>query len=132
MNMTGIATGAPISTTAPDATGEPNSSTAPWRRVCSLADIPQLGARVVRAAEGNIAVFRNDADEVFALRDHCPHKGGPLSQGIVFGRHVACPLHNWTIGLEDGRAVAPDEGCAATYPVKIEAGEVYLRIGPAC
>jgi nitrite reductase (NADH) small subunit len=102
----------------------------PWHKVCALADIPALGARVVRTARGNIAVFRNDADEVFALRDLCPHKGGPLSQGIVFGRHVACPLHNWSIGLEDGEAVAPDKGCAATFPVKVEAGEVYLQIDP--
>lgn len=131
MTMTGISASAPISATAPDAAGEANSSSAPWRRVCRLTDIPQLGARVVRAAEGNIAVFRNDTDEVFALRDRCPHKGGPLSQGIVFGRHVACPLHNWTVSLEDGRAVAPDEGCAAAFAVKVEAGEVYLRIGPA-
>lgn len=102
------------------------SAGAQWRRVCSLADIPQLGARVVQTARGSIAVFRNDLDEVFALNDRCPHKGGPLSQGIVFGRRVACPLHNWTIGLDDGKAVAPDEGCAATYPVKVEAGEIYL------
>ncbi len=83
---------------------------------------------MVKTAQGNIAVFRNDVDEVFALRDQCPHKGGPLSQGIVFGRHVACPLHNWNIGLQDGKAVAPDEGCAATFPVRIEGGDVYLQI----
>ena len=107
------------------------SAGAQWRRVCLLADIPPLGARVVKTAQGDIAVFRDEADEVFALRDRCPHKGGPLSQGIVFGRRVACPLHNWAIGLEDGRAVAPDEGCAAVYPVKVEDGEVYLRLANA-
>jgi nitrite reductase (NADH) small subunit len=105
---------------------------AQWRKVCPLADIPPLGARVVNTVHGNIAVFRNDIDEVFALRDHCPHKGGPLSQGIVFGRHVACPLHNRNISLLDGKAVAPDEGCAETFPVKVEAGEVYLLTGSAC
>jgi nitrite reductase (NADH) small subunit len=99
-----------------------------WLRVCRLADIPRLGARVVKTAQGSIAVFRNDADEVFALHDRCPHKGGPLSQGIVFGRRVACPLHNWSIGLDDGKAAAPEEGCAASYPVKVEAGDVYLRL----
>ncbi len=99
-----------------------------WRRVCLLEDIPRLGARVVRSEKGNIAVFRNEADLVFALDDRCPHNGGPLSQGIVFGRHVACPLHNWSIGLEDGKAAAPDEGCAATHPVKVEAGEVYIKL----
>jgi nitrite reductase (NADH) small subunit len=73
-------------------------------------------------------VFRNADDEVFALRDQCPHKGGPLSQGIVFGSHVACPLHNWSIGLADGKAVAPDAGCTQRFDVKVEAGRVYLRI----
>ena len=99
-----------------------------WLRVAALEDIPRLGARVVKSARGDIAVFRNADDEVFALRDRCPHKGGPLSQGIVYGRHVACPLHNWSIGLADGRAMAPDEGCTGTYEVKVEGGAVFLRV----
>jgi nitrite reductase (NADH) small subunit len=99
-----------------------------WTRVLRLEDIPRLGARVVKSAHGDIAVFRNAEDEVFALRDKCPHKGGPLSQGIVFGRHVACPLHNWNIGLADGVAVAPDEGCAATFETKLEDGFVHLKL----
>ena len=73
-----------------------------------------------------IAVFRTTDDNVFALLDHCPHKGGPLSQGIVFGNRVACPLHNWTIGLDDGRASAPDEGCVTRFPVRVENGRVLL------
>jgi len=99
-----------------------------WRKVCPLDEIPQLGARVVKTAHGNVAVFRNAEDEVFALDDRCPHRGGPLSQGIVFGRKVACPLHNWNIELADGRAAAPDEGCTRTYQVKVENGAVYLLI----
>ena len=99
-----------------------------WVKICRAEDIPKLGARVVKSAHGDIAVFRNDADEVFALADKCPHKGGPLSQGIVYGRKVACPLHNLTIQLEDGCAVAPDESCTRSYPVKVEDGEVFLQI----
>lgn len=101
------------------------------KRVCALAEIPKLGARVVRSERhGDIAVFRNAADEVFALRDACPHKGGPLSQGIVFGTSVACPLHNWTIGLADGCAAAPDEGCVQRFAVRVEAdGSVFLDAG---
>jgi nitrite reductase (NADH) small subunit len=99
-----------------------------WTRVCALEDIPRLGARVVHSGHGDIAVFRNAEDEVFALRDKCPHKGGPLSQGIVFGRQVACPLHNWQIGLADGKALAPDVGCAASFAVKVEEGLVYLQL----
>ena len=99
-----------------------------WLRVCRAEDIPVLGARVIKSAGGDIAVFRNDADEVFALEDRCPHKGGPLSQGIVYGRRVACPLHNWNIQLSDGCAVEPDQGCAKHFPVKVEDGAVFLQI----
>ena len=99
-----------------------------WIKVSALEDIPKLGARVVKSAHGDIAVFRNAEDEVFALRDQCPHKGGPLSQGIVFGKTVACPLHNWQISLADGQAVAPDVGCTGRFEAKIEDGGVYLQL----
>ena len=99
-----------------------------WIKVSAITDIPPLGARVVKSAAGDIAVFRNTEDEVFALYDKCPHKGGPLSQGIVFGKHVACPLHNWNICLDDGQAMAPDQGCTQRFPVKVEDGFVYLQL----
>lgn len=97
-----------------------------WIKIGVLTDIPKLGARVVETDAGNIAVFRTADDGVFALRDKCPHKGGPLSQGIVHGNRVACPLHDWKIHLDTGLAVAPDEGCAASYPVKLEGDTIYL------
>ena len=97
-----------------------------WIEVGSLAEIPKLGARVVRTTQGDIAVFRTAHDEVFALDDKCPHKGGPLSQGIVFDKRVACPLHNWVIDLEQGCAVGPDEGCTRKHEVKVEGGNVFL------
>ena len=98
-----------------------------WTAICRVQDIPPLGARRVARQRGlDVAIFRTSGDEVFALLDRCPHKGGPLSQGIVFGTHVACPLHNWTIGLCDGQASAPDEGCTPKFAVKVEDGAVYL------
>jgi nitrite reductase (NADH) small subunit len=100
-----------------------------WIEVGTVEDIPRLGARVVKTAQGDIGVFRTANDEVFALRDHCPHKGGPLSQGIVHGKRVTCPLHNWNIELTSGEAVAPDAGCAANYPVRLEGGKIFLSIG---
>ena len=106
------------------------SQQADWVQIGSIEDIPRLGARVVRTAAGDIAVFRNADDEVFALRDRCPHKDGPLSQGIVSGRHVACPLHDWKIDLDSGQAVAPDEGCAARFPVQVEGGVIQLCLTP--
>lgn len=100
-----------------------------WKAICSVADIPVLGARVVkRAAQPDVAIFRNGEDKVFALLDRCPHRGGPLSQGIVFGERVACPLHNWNIALDSGCAMAPDEGCTRKFSVKIEQGQVHLDL----
>ena len=93
-----------------------------------LEDIPRLGARVVETAKGRLAVFRTRDDQVFALRDACPHKGGPLSQGIVSGMTVACPLHNWKIDLASGQALGPDEGCANTFAVKVEGGRLLLEV----
>ena len=98
-----------------------------WIKICALTDIPVLGARVVKLGAETIAVFRNASDEVFALHDRCPHKGGPLSQGIVHGRSVTCPMHGWKIGLDSGCAEAPDEGRTPCPAVKVEAGEVYLQ-----
>lgn len=102
-----------------------------WIEIGSLEDIPRLGSRVIERAEGNIAVFRTAQDTVFALDDKCPHKGGPLSQGMVHGETVACPLHDWKIRLVNGEAVAPDEGCTTAYPVKNEGGQLFLSLSPA-
>ena len=97
-----------------------------WTPICQLDDIMPLGARRVARPQGPaVAIFRTSGDKVFALLDRCPHKGGPLSQGIVFGESVACPLHNWTIGC-DGVAAAPDVGCTPKFAVKLDNGEVYL------
>jgi nitrite reductase (NADH) small subunit len=97
-----------------------------WQKITTVEDIPVLGARVIAAPAGQIAIFRNSEDEVFAVLDKCPHKGGPLSQGIVHGKFVTCPLHSWNIDLSTGCAVAPDEGCAKSFVVKVESGVVWL------
>jgi len=99
-----------------------------WITVCALDDIPVLGARRVQRAQGlDVALFRTADDAVHALLDRCPHKGGPLSQGIVAGAHVACPLHNWRIGLADGQAAEPDSGCTPAFGVRVQGGAVQLR-----
>lgn len=100
-----------------------------WLKVCALEEIPRLGTRKVESGDLRIALFRTGEDEIFALADRCPHKGGPLSQGIVCGKQVTCPLHSWKIEFADGRAVAPDVGETATYPIKVEGGVVFIRIG---
>ncbi len=101
-----------------------------WVEVGRLEEIPQLGSRVVKAPDGDIAVFRNSDDEVFALLNRCPHKGGPLSEGIVYGRTVACPLHNWCLELNSGQVVAPDEGCAPSYPTRVRDGVIFVSLSP--
>ena len=98
-----------------------------WKKICLVTDIPVLGARRVARAQGmDVAVFRNSEDKVFALLDRCPHKGGPLSQGIVHGESVACPLHNWNISLGEGCAKAPDVGCTPKFSVQVVDGSVFL------
>src|SRR6187551_1136772 len=97
-----------------------------WIEIGTLSDIPVLGSRVVRTASGNIAVFRTGDDRVFAIDDRCPHKGGPLSQGIVHGTYVTCPLHSWAISLESGKAQGADEGCVRTIPIRVEGDTLLL------
>ncbi len=97
-----------------------------WIDICSVAEIPLRGARIVKTSVGCVAVFRTDTEEVFATSDRCPHKGGPLSEGIVHGRKVTCPLHNWVFSLETGDAQGADEGQIATYATQIVDGRVML------
>lgn len=99
-----------------------------WLEACTLNAIPRRGARVVKTAQGCVAVFRTIEDEVFALDDQCPHKKGPLSQGIVHGRSVTCPLHNWVISFETGQAEGADEGKVETRPVRIVDGMVHIAM----
>jgi nitrite reductase (NADH) small subunit len=105
-----------------------NAIAMPWVEICALDDIPARGCRVVQLAAGQIAVFRTGEDEVFALDNRCPHKGGPLSEGIVHGRQVTCPLHNWVIGLADGEAAGADKGCVRRFPIRLEDGRLFLNI----
>jgi nitrite reductase (NADH) small subunit len=99
-----------------------------WVKVAPLNEIPKLGSRVVRTKEIEIGVFRTEDDRVFAINNRCPHKGGPLSQGIVYGDKVACPLHSWKISLVDGKAEEPDVGETTCFNTKIEDGFVYLEL----
>ena len=101
---------------------------AKWQEVCSLDDIPVRGARGVRARGKEIGLFRLTGGRVLAVESRCPHKEGPLTEGLVTGAVVICPLHNWKISLEDGRVAPPDEGCVETYPVKVEGEKVFIGL----
>lgn len=97
-----------------------------WIEIGLVKEIPQKGARIVKTPFGCMAVFRTEEDDVFAIEDRCPHEGGPLSNGIVHGRAVTCPLHNWVISLENGEAQGADEGHVATYGVRVEDGRIFV------
>jgi len=99
-----------------------------WLNIGPVDQIPLRGARVVKTRLGCVALFRTGEDEVFATSDRCPHKGGPLSEGIVHGRAVTCPLHNWVFSLETGEAQGADEGAIDTYPVRVEQGNILLDV----
>lgn len=97
-----------------------------WIDIGDINDIPLRGARVVKTPVGCVALFRTDDAEVYAISDSCPHKGGPLSEGIVHDNKVTCPLHNWVFDLNTGKAQGSDEGSVDTFPVKVEAGRIML------
>lgn len=101
-----------------------------WVELCQLNEIPQRGCRVVINEEIKIAIFRTHTDDVYAIEDKCPHLGGALSEGIVHGSQVTCPLHNLVINLVNGEALGPEPGCVKRFDVKKEDGKVYLDLVP--
>ena len=99
-----------------------------WIDVGAATDIPRRGSRRLPSPIGDVAVFRTGDGEVFALKDACPHKGGPLSQGIVHGAAVTCPLHGMVLSLESGAALGADEGRVRTIPVRVEGGRLLIQL----
>jgi len=99
-----------------------------WQPVCEIREIPQFGGRTIRAGAVEIAIFRLSDDRIRAVENRCPHKQGPLAEGIVSGDTVICPLHARKISLESGRVLPPDSGCVKIYPTKVEAGQVLLQL----
>jgi nitrite reductase (NADH) small subunit len=100
-----------------------------WIDIGAIDDVPRDGARVVLTPAGEIAVFRTADDTLHAVDNRCPHRGGPLSEGIVHGPYVTCPLHNWVFDLRTGKAQGADEGCVRTIPLKVEGGRIFLALG---
>lgn len=103
-----------------------NAMTQDWLDVGALTDIPPRGGRVVKTQRGCVAIFRTADDSVFALDDRCPHKGGPLSDGIVHGHNVTCPLHSMVFSMATGEAQGPDEAQVRTHGVRVERGRILL------
>src|SRR3546814_12516027 len=100
---------------------------ADWLDIGPVDQLPPLGARTLPVLGGEqIAIFRTANGDVHALVDKCPHKHGPLSQGIVHDTTVTCPLPNWRISLITGEAVGDDNGCTRVIPVRVDAGRVVI------
>lgn len=97
-----------------------------WIEIGTVAAVPRRGARCVNTPHGKIAVFRTTEDKIFAIENRCAHKGGPLSEGIVHGASVTCPLHNWVYDLETGKALGADEGAVRTFPVQVTDGRILI------
>lgn len=102
-----------------------------WTEAGLLTDLPKPGGRKLRTPAGDVALFRTSDDQIYALADKCPHRGGPLSQGMVYGSRVQCCMHGLNIDLASGQAVAPDTGCAPPYPVKVEDGRIFVALAGA-
>lgn len=100
-----------------------------WFDVCALEEIPVRGSRRIVHAGLTIGLFRTVSRRVFAVDNRCPHKGGPLSEGIVHDTAVTCPLHSWVFDLETGKARGSDDGCIRTYPVDVRNdGRIWVRL----
>ncbi|EIE52686.1 tRNA-(guanine-N1)-methyltransferase [Salipiger aestuarii] len=97
-----------------------------WIDIGHIDDVPLRGARQVKTKVGCLAVFRTGETEVFAVSNLCPHKGGPLSEGIVHEQKVTCPLHNTIFDLNSGESLGVDEYRIDTYPVRVEDGRILL------
>ncbi|WP_425098727.1 nitrite reductase small subunit NirD [Tropicibacter sp. S64] len=97
-----------------------------WIDVADINDIPLPGARVVKTPLGCIGLFRTGEAQLYAASNTCPHKGGPLSEGIVHGTSVTCPLHNMVFDLNTGQSKGTDEGAIQTFPVRLDGTRVLL------
>lgn len=99
-----------------------------WTDIGHIDDIPLRGARVIRTRLGDFGLFRTDPAEVFAVSNRCPHDGGPLSEGIVHGNKITCPLHNCLFDLATGAGLGPDGGQLETLRVQLDGGRILIDL----
>jgi NAD(P)H-dependent nitrite reductase small subunit len=99
-----------------------------WIRVTQAENIPLREGRSVTIGGDEIAIF-NLGDRFVAVDNVCPHRGGPLCDGIVSGASVVCPLHGYKICLETGKVLKPDLAVRVDkYPVRVEDGVVMVKL----
>lgn len=100
-----------------------------WVRITACDNIPPREGRAAVVGDREIAIF-NLGDGFLAVDNRCPHRGGPLADGIVAGRAVVCPLHAWKIDLRTGSVERPAglDACVRSYPTRVEAGIVLIEL----
>ena len=100
-----------------------------WVRVTHIENIPMRQGRAVTLGGQELAIF-NLGGGFRVVENRCPHRGGPLADGIVAGEDVICPLHNWRISLDSGEVCQPrdQQHCLKTFPAKVVNGEVLVLL----
>ena len=101
----------------------------PWIRIVRVSEIPLREGRAVKVGNREIAIF-NLGDRFLAVENRCPHKSGPLADGIVSGTNVVCPLHAWKFSLETGAGVSAPSAtsCVETFPTRVEGDIVSVKV----
>lgn len=101
-----------------------------WIRITRTENIPLREGRAVKVGEEEIAIF-NLGDKYLAVGNRCPHRGGPLADGIVSGQTVVCPLHAWKVCLTSGEVKGDPASCTKSYPVEVVNGIVMIELASA-
>lgn len=96
--------------------------------ISSVEQLPEKLGKCVKVRDMELALFRSSSGQIYALENRCPHKGGDLSQGIVSGEFVFCPLHDWKICMKDGKVQEPDHGCVKTYKVEMNDDKLFILL----
>ncbi|MFW7381538.1 MAG: nitrite reductase small subunit NirD [Oligoflexus sp.] len=99
-----------------------------WYLIGTIHDIPRQGAQLLQFGDRQLGIFRTYQDEFYAINAQCPHAGGPLTEGLIHGHYVSCPLHDWTINLKTGICQAPDEGQVSCYPLLIDGEDIWIAL----
>jgi nitrite reductase (NADH) small subunit len=98
-----------------------------FTRVASASEVEEGKGKIVTVNGTRIALFRCDGT-VYAIKNRCPHMGGDLGEGLLEGGIVRCPWHGWRFNVRTGKNPSADVVAVTTYEVKLEGGEIYLRM----
>jgi nitrite reductase/ring-hydroxylating ferredoxin subunit len=105
--------------------------TAAWHRVASRAELAAAKGGMRVKAQGRTLALLEWRGQVFAINDHCPHRGSPLHTGIVqHDGYIACLDHGWEFSLVDGKGRDEWMGCVGRYDVEERGGDIFVLMAP--